>query len=99
MELSVLERLLILNLNTLPATGSIVTLKVKQQLLNDVGFSERELKDYNIRQKGENVQWSPDAPLSDIEIGEQGKKLLIDAMEKSESLTENYLFLYDRLKA
>jgi hypothetical protein len=34
----------------------------------------------------------------DIEIGEQGKNMLIEALEKSESLNELHLALYDKIK-
>lgn len=99
MDLSVRERILILNLDTLPRVGSIVTMRIRKQLIDDVGFTEEELKDYSIRQEGEQILWSDDAPVRVIEIGEQAQKLLIVAMEKSETLTEDYLELYDRLKA
>ena len=99
MELSVMERLLILNLDTLPKVGSILTMKIKQQLISDVGFSEQEIKDYSIKQEGANVVWNTSAPAKEIEIGEQAKKMLVDALDKSENLNESYVALYDRLKA
>jgi hypothetical protein len=98
MELSVLDRLLILNLDTLPNQGNILTMKVKQQLISDVGFSEQEFKDFNLKNEGGEVTWNPDAPSVDITIGEQAKKILVNALDKSESLTVNHISLYDRLK-
>lgn len=98
MELSIMERLLILNLDTLPKVGSILTMKIKQQLMNDVSFNEEELKDNNIRQEDGKVLWDPDAPVKEIEIGEQGKKMLVEALEKSQNLNEMFIPLYDRLK-
>lgn len=98
MKLSVMDRLLILNLDTLPKVGNILTMRIKQQLINEVGFKESEIKDFEIRQDGEQVKWKSDAEAVDIEIGDEAKKLLIDALDKSENLNENYISLYDRLK-
>lgn len=98
MNLSVMDRLLILNLDTLPKMGTILTMRIKQQLINEVGFKESEIKDFEIRQDGEKIKWKSDAEAVDIEIGDEAKKLLIDALDKSENLNENYIGLYDRLK-
>jgi len=98
MELSVMERLLILNLDTLPKVGNILTMKIKQQLMADVGFNEQEIKDYELIQDGEQLKWKADAPVKEIEIGAEAKKLLIDALEKSENLNESYVALYDKMK-
>jgi len=98
MELSVHERLLILNLDTLPKVGNIVTMRIKQQLLNDVGFKEDEIKGFGIVQENDQVRWNNNAEAVDIEIGPEAKKLLVDALEKSESLSDSYVHLYDRLQ-
>jgi len=98
MNLSVMDRLLILNLDTLPKVGNILTMRIKQQLINEVGFKESEIKDFEIKQDGEQIKWKSDAEAVDIEIGDEAKKLLIDALDKSENLNENYISLYDRLK-
>ena len=100
MELNNIERLLILNLDTLPKVGNIVTMKVKQQLLTDVGFSEDEIKESGLKaEEGTNkVTWDRDIP-KEIDIGEAALKLLVDAIEKSENVNELYVPLYDKLKA
>jgi len=98
MKLSVMDRLLILNLDTLPKMGTILTMRIKQQLINEVGFKESEIKDFEIKQDGEQIKWKSDAEAVDIEIGDEAKKLLVDALDKSENLNENYISLYDRLK-
>ncbi|MEN6473758.1 MAG: hypothetical protein ABFD81_07085 [Syntrophaceae bacterium] len=73
MKLNVLERLLILNLDTLPAVGNIATLKIKQKLITDVGFSEDELRDYDIKPDGNRITWDTAKEQAvEIEIGEQG---------------------------
>lgn len=93
-----MDRLLILNLDTLPKMGTILTMRIKQQLINDVGFKENEIKDFEIKQDGEQIKWKADAEEVEIEIGEEAKKLLVDALDKSENLNENYIALYDKLK-
>lgn len=98
MKLSVMDRLLILNLDTLPKMGNILTMRIKQQLINEVGFKEDEIKNYEIRQEDEQIKWKSDAEAVDIEVGDEAKKLLVDALDKSENLNENYISLYDRLK-
>jgi hypothetical protein len=98
MELNNAERLLILNLDTLPKVGNILTMRTKQQLLNDVGFSEEELKETGLKVLDEGkITWEKDI-IKDIEIGESALKLLIDAIEKSENVNDMYVPLYDRLK-
>lgn len=98
MNLSVMDRLLILNLDTLPKMGTILTMRIKQQLINEVGFKEDEIKNFEIRQEGDQIKWKSDAEEVDIEVGDEAKKLLVDALDKSENLNENYISLYDRLK-
>jgi hypothetical protein len=98
MELNNAERLLILNLDTLPKVGNILTMRTKQQLLNDVGFSEEELKETGLKVLDEGkITWEKDI-IKDVEIGESALKLLIDAIEKSENVNDMYVPLYDRLK-
>ena len=57
-----------------------------------------EIKNFEIRQEGDQIKWKSDAEEVDIEVGDEAKKLLVDALDKSENLNENYISLYDRLK-
>lgn len=98
MELGNTERLLILNLDTLPRVGNILTMKTKQQLLNDVGFSEDELKEAGLEQADNQINWKKDIR-KEVDIGESALKLLISAIEKSENVNDLYVPLYDRLKS
>lgn len=98
MELNVFERLLILNLDTLPNSGNIVTMKIKQKLIADMGFSEDEIKEYGITEKDGNVSWTNVDTYKDIELGPEAVKLLIKAIESSEHVTDALVPLYDRLK-
>lgn len=98
MEFTVFERLLILNLDTLPTTGNIVTMKVKKKLIDDTGFSEEELKLCNFVEKDGNLAWSAEAENKEVEIGPEAIKLLIQAIEKSQNVSEAMVPLYDRLR-
>jgi hypothetical protein len=99
MELNIIERLLILNLDTLPRVGNILTMKCKQQLLNDVGFSEEDIKEANLKNDDDGkVSWDK-MIIKDVNIGESALKLLVDAIEKSENVNDLYVPLYDKLKA
>lgn len=98
MELGNTERLLILSLDTLPRVGNILTMKTKQQLLNDVGFSEDELKEAGLEQADNQINWKKDIR-KEVDIGESALKLLISAIEKSENVNDLYVPLYDRLKS
>lgn len=98
MQLSILERILILNLDTLPQAGSIITMKIKQQLMADAGFTEEEVREHSIVADGNTIKWDTEKRLvKDVAIGEQARKLLIGAMDRSENLNEHYVPLYDRL--
>jgi hypothetical protein len=101
MQMSVMDRLIILNLDTLPMVGSILTLKIKQDIVREIGFSEEEIKEWNIREDPPKVMsWDVEkSGLKDIPLGEEALKLLINAMEQSESLPEPALEIYDRMKA
>lgn len=98
MELNITERLLILNLDTLPKVGNIITMRTKQQLMTDIGFTEEEIKEANLITGEEGkVMWDKDFS-KDIPIGESALKLIIDAIDKSQNVHELYIPLYDKLK-
>lgn len=100
MELNVMERLLILNLDTLPKVGNIVTLKIKSNLIKSVGFTEEEIVDFGIVvEDSGNVTWKNSDNTKEIEVGPEAVKLLVTALETSDSLNDTYVPLYDRLKA
>lgn len=100
MKLSVLERLLILNIDTLPQAGNIITMKIKKDIIDAVSFSEDEIKSHNLRQETDGrILWDGEIDDKEIEIGEQGLNLIIGALEKSERLTDKFVPFYDRLIA
>ena len=54
MELSVYERIILLNV--LPAEGSFVILKAIRCMVDKLGFSSEELKELNLKQAGEEFE-------------------------------------------
>lgn len=100
MKLSVLERLLIINLDTLPQAGNIITMKIKRDIVDAASFTEDEIKLLNLRNEPDGrVMWDGTIDDKEVEIGEQGLNLIIGALEKSEKLTDKFIPLYDRLVA
>jgi len=101
MKLSCVDRIMILGLKNLPQFGSIITLRVVDALFKNVGFTEKEIEDWNIISKPEEqkVSWNP-SKAQDVEVDlTPGMiKILLEAMEKTEELPLQALPLYDRIK-
>lgn len=98
MILSVLERLLVLNI--LPAEGDIITLKIVQQLRSDLSFSEAEVAQYQFKTNEGQVTWNTTgATDKDIPVGPKAFLLITEALEalnKSKKLKSEHIGLYDK---
>ncbi len=96
MQLDVKERFTLQGL--LPPEGSFLTLGIVRKLKEALSFTEDELKELNFKQNGDQVSWdSAKDPLKDVEIGEQAKQVVADALEKldkDERLTNDHFTLY-----
>lgn len=83
MELSVYERLTLLQ--TLPIVhreSSFIKLKTLNGMMEQVGFDEGEITDWEIEQDGERVTWNEaKATGKDIELGPVATALVLDALE------------------
>ncbi len=98
MELTVLERLVLLN--NLPEKGNATTLKIVRQLLEDLSFDEDEHATLNFQQKGEQLHWNTTDYTKDVTIGPKAMVLVIETLEqldKQEQLPRAALGLYERL--
>jgi len=102
-SLSVLERLMVLNM--LPAENNVITLRSIRKLKMDIGFTEDELKvlDFKINDAGngrQNTVWNQNAvPEKEFEIGEKASDLVKDELKKlndAGKLTEQHLPLWDK---
>jgi len=93
-------------LNILPAEGDITTIKIVHRLKMELAPTEKELKDYNIRQEAGQVMWDD---TQEKKIGEQEKKIGAKAysiieeafrkLNKDKKLTEGHLETYMKFSA
>lgn len=100
MKLSIVERIQLIGL--LPAEGNAVTLRIVSDLRNDLGFSEKEIQEAEIKQDVENnrVLWNSKADLvKDVKIGDTARGVIKDALTKMDNekkLTLAIMPLYER---
>ena len=98
MELNVFERLMLLSI--LPQEGNFVTLKVLRELKSNLALGEKELKEFEVIQEGEQVKWNIKGNEElEIEIGEKATDIVIEALkqlDKDKKLTEQYFSLYEK---
>lgn len=81
MRLSVLDRLLLLNL--LPAEGSFANLKLLRVAREELSFNEEENKSLNFRQEGEQMVWEDVSfPMQEVNLGKVVSDLIVKALEK-----------------
>ena len=83
MKLSIMERIQLLGV--LPAEGNAVTLRIVSDLRRDLSFSEKEMKDGEIKTDPENnrVMWNNSVDVQkDVKIGDTARGVISDAMKK-----------------
>lgn len=86
MLLSVLERIQILSL--LPKEGNVFLLRMIQETIKTVGFTEKELKLLNIVTEGSITKWKPIAPAYvDVVLGTRVRELVIEKLQEMEKET------------
>ena len=99
MELSVFERLILLNI--MPQEGDFLTIKIIHELKQALAFSEDEHKALQF-QPGENgeVRWVSEADKpKEIEIGDVAKNIIkqrLIELDKEKKLTEQHISIYER---
>ncbi len=87
MELTVAERLTLVN--TLANTqGNLVTLRVVSELQAELGFSDAEVKDFDLRQEGNGYRWRENAPSKDIPINDTALKVIKAEFKKKDTAGE-----------
>jgi hypothetical protein len=80
MELNVGHRIRLLNL--LPAEGTIVTLKVVNQLRLDLALSEEEVIRCGLRIENDRVMWDDGTYTKEIKLGEVARNLIKESLEE-----------------
>jgi len=100
MIFSVAERLTLLA--TIPKEGSLVTLRILRDLLNNLSFSESEVGSLKFQDNPNGtIQWSPEGDIpKEVEIGPSALKIILEAFKKGDeagTLSLMHLAIYDRL--
>jgi hypothetical protein len=101
--LSILERLLILNL--LPGENDIITLRLVRKLKEQLGFTDEELLAINMRNEQDGnrttTKWDNDKAVDkEFELSEKAVDIIRDALknlDKIKKLTENHISLYTKI--
>ena len=100
MELTVLERLVLLQL--LPKEGNFATLKLVRKAREDLSFDDLENKRLNFVQDGDQVRWNMTEDKGirkDITIGETMTNTVVEELKKlsdSGKLREDHFTLYEK---
>lgn len=98
MKLEVKERVILTQL--LPTETDYLTYKIVQDLRNDLGFSEKEIKDFEIRTENGQLFWNPQkAKTKEVEIGDTGMKIIAEALEelnKQKKINTDNVSLYEK---
>lgn len=100
MELSITDRILLLNL--LPPTGDILTLRIVRKLREELSFSEEELAEFELRHlpDKDEVRWTKSKERTkNIEFGPKAQMLVAEELrkkDKEKQLTEQYIDLFNR---
>jgi uncharacterized protein YdgA (DUF945 family) len=97
MKLNVADRIRLLGI--LPKKGNLLTLKIVSTLRDDLSFSEKEHKDFEITIKEARITWSNKAKEKDIEVGEQANKIIVDKlnqMNEKEEMTLPDIDLWEK---
>lgn len=96
MLLSVGERLLLLNVIP-PAEGPFIFLKVIRKLREDLGFSEEEVVDLELKKFPDRVVWNQNRnPMKEIEIGPIAAGYLSKSILAATSIREEHMEFYAR---
>ena len=98
MELTVLERLLLLQL--LPAKGALTMIRVMHDLRQELGFSEEELRLLQFKQEGDQLRWEDkNAPVKKIRLGPKAREAIeaqLKQLDEAGGVTEAHLSLFDK---
>ena len=98
MKLNAAERIHVLGL--LPAEGNFLTLKILKDLKEVLGFSEKDYKEMEIKQVGDQVMWNTKGTEErEIPIGEKATEMIVEALKKLDKegkLTMNTFSLYEK---
>ena len=95
-DMGVKERVVLLGV--LPAEGRLTTIRIVRELREALSFSEAEHKDLQMKQDGDRLTWTQNAPPRAIEIGAKGQEIIRAALGKldaDEQLTADHIVICD----
>lgn len=100
MELNLGERIVLLGM--LPEQHNLVTMRIVKELQMNLGFTEEEIKEYNISVDTEKniVKWDIKGNIpKDIKIGEKAHDIIMEQfakLDKENKLKAMHIELYDK---
>ena len=97
MKLTVLERLLLLNL--LPVEGDLTTLRIVRDLRSELSFSEEEHAALQFKTEEERTTWKEAVEPKEVTIGKRANQLIVDTLNaraEKGTLHQDYLSLCDK---
>lgn len=99
MKLSIAERIVIGSI--LPRENTFITLKVVRKLRDALSFTEKELKQFEIKEVGPQITWSKKVSKKEveIEIGERATDVIEIALKKldeTKKLENKHFTLYEK---
>ena len=96
MKLGVAERITLQGI--LPAEGDLITMRVLKDLKTRLGFTEDEIKHYNIQASNGQISWK-NGDEAEIEIGEVATGIIngvLKKLDQDKKISEQTLSLYDK---
>ena len=97
MDLTILERLMILN--ALPPDSNYATQKILQRLRLAIGFSEEDYEKYSIVVTEGNIAWKDEAEPANIPIGKVAHAEIVKALEqldKDNKVAAQHLSVFEK---
>ena len=100
MELSVSERLVLLNI--LPVEGDLTTLRIVRDLKKELSFDEEEHSALSFIQDESSIQWDQTVEVfKDVPIGDKATDVIKEAFaqaDRQKTLTLAHLEVYERFE-
>lgn len=98
-KLNVMERIVLLTI--LPQEGNIATLRLMRKLREELSMTADELKKYEMKQKGDQLTWSPKLAKEskDFKFDDFGIELIKSKLRKlneDKKLEEKHFSLYEK---
>ena len=98
MQLTVLERILLLNI--LPVQGDITTVRLVREAREDLSFSDAENKTLKFAKKDNQMRWETEqAPVKEVSFNDTMTGILaagLKELDKKKELGQQHISLYEK---